>query len=182
MKTLKLIPTLLVLLIMIVLPIKSRELEIGNTYNWDNYFNLLAKDEVEKYRNVMGCLESGNIDNICGGAGNHYRGRYQFGKDAANFVGVPFDSLFVKKWSDIALDRLMRANWELLRNYHKYVGKTINGIKITKAGMLAGAHLKGWTWVITYLESNGAIIGCDSNGTSIELYFKSFEHINLTKI
>ena len=82
--------------------------------------------------------------------------------------------------SDIALERFTGNNWYLLRDYHHYQGKIINGIKITKAGMLAGAHLKGWSFVRLFLISNGLIDGRDSNGVPVSSYIRKFQDINLT--
>jgi hypothetical protein len=56
-----------------------------------------------------------------------------------------------------------------------YEGKTINGVLITRSGILAGAHLGGPTGVRLYLVSNGAINRQDMNGTSIQDYIKHFQ-------
>ena len=64
----------------------------------------------------------------------------------------------------------------------KYLGKKINGITITKSGLLAGAHLKGAGCVINYLKSEGKNNACDAFGTSVETYLKKFAGYDVTGI
>ena len=64
----------------------------------------------------------------------------------------------------------------------KYLGKNINGITITKSGLLAGAHLKGAGCVINYLKSDGKNNACDAFGTSVETYLKKFAGYDVTGI
>ena len=56
----------------------------------------------------------------------------------------------------------------------KSVGKTINGILITQSGLLAGAHLVGVGGLQKFINSNGAVISVDGNGTSISQYISQF--------
>ena len=152
---------------------------------------IIYNDGLNEYRLILGKWESNNIDTLPDIRG--YRGRYQFCKSTAEGLGVSYDSLHIKKWSDIALDKLMKENWYLLgsyytyknkkwsktKDYHNYVGKTIAGIKITKAGMLAAAHLKGWTYVKIFLDSNGELDGWDGNKMHVSTYLKIMENVKL---
>lgn len=89
---------------------------------------------------------------------------------------------FIKNKSkqDAAIIAIMRFNWSVLEekkdtlNVNDYIGKTINGIKITKAGILAGAHLCGTGNLIKFLKSNGKIDEKDGNNVSISTYIKDF--------
>lgn len=69
-----------------------------------------------------------------------------------------------------------KKQWSYLKavGADKYLGRIINGYEITPSGLLAGAHLKGAGSVIEYLKSNGANIGKDAFGTSVESYIKKF--------
>ena len=59
----------------------------------------------------------------------------------------------------------------------KYIGCTINGVKITKSGLLAAAHLSGAGNVKSFL--NGGIDDFkDGNGTKLTTYLKEFSNYN----
>ncbi len=61
----------------------------------------------------------------------------------------------------------------------KYVGKTINGIKITKSGIIAAVHLKGATSAKPYFTSNGKNIPRDGFKTPVEEYVKKMAGFHL---
>jgi hypothetical protein len=65
--------------------------------------------------------------------------------------------------------------WARIENRDDYLGKTINGIKITQSGMLAAAHLVGPGGLNTFLKSNGKRIPKDGNGTAVTEYLKAFQ-------
>ena len=77
-----------------------------------------------------------------------------------------------------------KKQWTYLKSVgaDKYVGKTINGHKITPSGLLASAHLKGVGSVIKYLKSNGISNEKDAFGTSVENYMKKFAEYDVSKI
>ena len=56
----------------------------------------------------------------------------------------------------------------------KYIGKSINGVTVTREGMFAVAHLGGRGALKQYLTSNGKKNGSDQNGTSWADYMKRF--------
>ena len=62
----------------------------------------------------------------------------------------------------------------LYYNLHNFEGNVINGIEITRSGLLAGCHLTGIGTLKNYLESNGASVSVDGYGTSIEEYLTLF--------
>lgn len=111
----------------------------------------------------------------------YYRGLYHFGKSAAADVGVSYDSLFISRWSDTALVRYMRINKSYLKGYTEYIGDTISGVKVTEAGILAAAHLKGHVWVKRWLKSGGRVNGKDALGTSVRDYMAIMEDVKLMK-
>ena len=77
-----------------------------------------------------------------------------------------------------------KKQWGYLKSVgsDKYIGKTINGYKITPSGLLAAAHLKGAGSVIKYLKSNGINNEKDAFGTSVENYMKKFAEYDVSKI
>ena len=78
-----------------------------------------------------------------------------------------------------ALKTLIKVNLLLLNDYEHYVGDTINGIRITKSGMIAASHLGGAGSLQKYLSSNGVINRADLFGTSISDYLKRFSYYDL---
>ena len=64
---------------------------------------------------------------------------------------------------------------ELIGEIELYSGQVINGILITKSGILAGAHLGGACGVRSFLRSGGKYNPWDRNKTSIADYVKKFQ-------
>lgn len=127
------------------------------------------------YRDSIARRESGG-DTLAVGL-NYYRGVYQFGRQAARDVGVDYDKLFTLRESDTALVRYSKKNWEYLKEYHAYVGDTINGIPITKAGMLFAAHLRGHVYAAKFLYTRGDSIGRDANGVGVDEYYRVMSRV-----
>ncbi len=106
-----------------------------------------------------------------------YLGKYQFGKGTLKLVGI-YDT--VEFLNSPALQEAAfyanasRNKWILQRDIKRFVGKTINGVKVTESGILAAAHLAGPGSVKKYLRSWGAQAFSDAFGTSIKNYMKRF--------
>lgn len=68
------------------------------------------------------------------------------------------------------------AQWNTIQilGLDKAIGQTINGVPITKSGLLAGAHLVGVGGLKQFINSNGAVVPVDGNGTPISLYISKF--------
>jgi hypothetical protein len=54
------------------------------------------------------------------------------------------------------------------------IGKTINGVPITKSGLVAGAHLVGIGNLSNFINSNGANVPRDGNGIPVSDYVAQF--------
>jgi len=78
-----------------------------------------------------------------------------------------------------ALKSLIRVNLSLLMNYEQFIGDSINGVVITKSGMIAASHLGGAGSLQKFLESDGRINRKDVLGTSILDYLKKFRNYDL---
>ncbi|MCF8360736.1 MAG: hypothetical protein K9H26_18420 [Prolixibacteraceae bacterium] len=113
-----------------------------------------------------------------------YIGKYQFGysaRKATGYANVHFKD-FVKNPSvwppsdqDRAMIRLLEINEQHLEKLIKKVeadNLLINGIVITKSGILAGAHLAGFAGVKRYFATGHN--AKDVYGTTIEKYMVKF--------
>lgn len=136
--------------------------------------------EFERFSNKMSLRESGNNPDTVNVQG--YIGLYQFGKSALDIIGygyVSIDSfkinptIFPKHIQKIAFKKLIKLNEMLLKDYIKrYNGRFVNGIKITKSGILGAAHLAGHGGVKKYFDKG--YVSKDVFGTTIECYLKEF--------
>jgi hypothetical protein len=77
------------------------------------------------------------------------------------------------------LKTLIKVNLLILEDYEHYIGDSINGVVITKSGMIAASHLGGAGSLEKFLNSNGRINKKDVLGTSIFDYLKKFSYYDL---
>jgi hypothetical protein len=86
-------------------------------------------------------------------------------------------AIFPPSLQEDCLNELMRANEKGLKKCFLYIGKVVNGVLITKAGLLAGAHLGGVGGVTAFLE-NG-VNRHDINNASVSDYIQLFSQFNI---
>jgi len=150
----------------------------------NNLTNKSSNNGLETFRKLLAQAESGcNPDEIS--ASEYYRGLYQIGRAAAQDAGVCYDSLLDSSYSEMALLKVMQRNKELIGDYSHYLGKVIDSVRVTEAGILAAAHLRGHVYARMWLETNGRINGKDANGTSVRDYMElmqEIETINLNEL
>jgi hypothetical protein len=112
-----------------------------------------------------------------------YIGQYQLGKTAFLDIGkepVDYDKfiknpyIYPKYEQDKDILKLLKRNKTYLKHFMGYVGKTINGIKITESGLLASAHLVGQQKVKKFILSNGEEDPVDGNKVPCSHYLKYF--------
>ena len=106
-----------------------------------------------------------------------YLGKYQFGVTTLELLGINNPELFLETpvlQENAFLANTKRNKWILRRDIKRFVGKTIDGIRITESGILAAAHLAGPGNVKRYLRSYGAIDSEDAYGTDILSYMQKF--------
>lgn len=114
-----------------------------------------------------------------------YLGKYQFGRSTLHWVGIFNTSRFLNSplLQEKAFEALISKNKWVLRDYiDKYVGRTINGVRITESGLVAAAHLGGAGNVKKFLESEGAIVFKDGNNVPITKYMKRFSNYDISLI
>ena len=148
------------------------------------------KEKFQEYLNAIAQKESSMNPDAINSIGA--MGKYQFTKQALNFLG--FDSITVNKFKknpeifpaemqDQVMIELLKANKSILSDViEKYSGTVQNGILITKSGILAAAHLAGAFGVKTYFQSDGLDNPSDMYGTSIKDYLKHFSGYSLNFI
>ncbi|MEP2935055.1 MAG: peptidoglycan-binding protein LysM [Gilvibacter sp.] len=106
-----------------------------------------------------------------------YLGKYQFGKSTLKLIGIPNAAKFLatpELQEEAFTAYAARNKWVLRRDIRRYVGRTINGIKITESGILAAAHLAGPGNVKQYLRSGGSLEFNDAFGTTVGYYMRKF--------
>ncbi len=113
-----------------------------------------------------------------------FLGKYQFGPGTLRHLKVnPKDYMNNPQLQEYVFKKYMQENRKILqKEIEKYVGKYINGIKITESGILAAAHLAGAGAVKKFLRSGGKHSARDAYGTRIEDYLKKFADYDLSEI
>ena len=157
-----------------------------NNRLWNEYLRSKYEAEFARFATHLGYKESGNnwmaINNI------GYFGEWQFGRSALKYIGYGHitlskfktdPSIFPRNVQLEALKQLVKVNSIAMKQYEGFIGTTVYNVYITKAGMLAAAHLGGVSSVILYLTSNGKIDKKDIYGTKVSDYLKEFSMYNL---
>ena len=114
-----------------------------------------------------------------------YLGKYQFGIGTLQLIGIYNAAHFLSTpqlQENAFRANLSRNKWILRREISRYVGKSINGVKITESGLLAAAHLAGAGNVKKYLYSGGSEESVDAYGTSITRYLTKFRGFDTSGI
>ena len=130
---------------------------------------------LDDFYNDLGARESSGNYEVINPWG--FVGKYQMGEAAMVDAGY-------YKPKPNGQKAFKQAQWRQLTAYgaDRYIGKEINGVKITQSGLLAAAHLKGPGSVMQYLASNGKDIPKDKLGTSVETYMKKFGGYDVSEI
>jgi hypothetical protein len=110
-------------------------------------------------------------------------GRYQFSPEAIKAVGIEVTEqqfLRNKELQDTAMVRLMELNEQELSGYiERYDGRTVKGVKVTRASILAGAHFAGANGVKQFLTNDNQAGTIDGFGTSLRQYMSYFSNFHL---
>lgn len=144
------------------------------------------ESEFNRFVNDLGRRESGNnwLSVNCIGC----FGEWQFAESTVHYLGYKHVTLkkfkkdpevFPPELQRKVLESLIKVNLVLLKAYEDYVGDTIAGVKITKAGMIAAAHLGGARSVKLFLTSDGNLDKADIFGTRVSNYMKKFSFYDI---
>jgi hypothetical protein len=139
------------------------------------------ESEFSRFINDLGLRESGNNWLSINSIGCF--GEWQFDESTLKFLGYRRITLMkFKKDPEIfprelqlqVLKTLIKVNLLILADYERFIGDSINGVVITKSGMIAASHLGGAGSLEKFLDSKGKINRKDIFGTSIFDYLKKF--------
>jgi hypothetical protein len=110
-------------------------------------------------------------------------GRYQFSPSTVKVLGYNVSkSEFLRnsELQDSVMVAYMHANERTLEHLiHRYEGKTVKGVRITRASILAGAHFAGSNGVVKFLTNNSHTGTVDGFGTSLKTYMSRFSDFHL---
>lgn len=113
-------------------------------------------------------------------------GRYQFSPTTIEVVGIRATRqqfLRNRELQDTAMVRLMKMNEQELSGYiERYDGRTVKGVKVTRAGILAGAHFAGANGVKEFLTNDSHSGTVDGFGTSLRKYMAYFSNFHLPPV
>lgn len=160
-----------------------RMMIVDATLMWEKKYRA---SEFERFIDDLGKRESGNnwLSVNCIGC----FGEWQFKESTVQYLG--FKQVTLKKFKKnpeifppalqrSALESLIKVNMALLKDYERYIGKTINGVTVTKSGMIAAAHLGGAKSVRLFLKSGGRLDKKDTLGTAISNYMRKFSFYDI---
>jgi len=85
---------------------------------------------------------------------------------------------YVKKQERYLINGLRNRGMDI-KSLDMLVGKTINGIPITKSGLIAALHLAGYKGVAEFIISNGEKIDKDGNGVPLTTYLEKFANYEI---
>lgn len=113
-----------------------------------------------------------------------YLGLYQFHPKTLRSLGFnnsPEEFLASPQLQDSAMIEYMRMNAQELKSIiRKFSGTTVNGVYVTKAGILAGAHLVGSAGILAFFyPEKYAYRVVDGNGVHVSQYMTKFAGYDL---
>jgi len=144
------------------------------------------ESELLRFINDLGYSESGNNWLSINRIGCF--GEWQFDESTLKYLG--YRKITLQKFKtnpeifprDLQLEvlkTLIKVNLLILMDYKHFIGDSINGVVITKSGMIAASHLGGAGSLEKFLDSNGRVNKKDVFGTSISYYLKKFSYYDL---
>lgn len=140
-----------------------------------------AEIELQRFMNGVAVRESNNNHRVT----NRYGmlGKYQFNPSTIRGLGFNVSNeefLNNPKLQDSVMITYLRDNNRtLLPIITRYEGKVFKGVAITRAGVLAAAHLAGAGGVKNYFASDDLDGRRDGNGTSVRDYITHFNNYPL---
>jgi hypothetical protein len=111
-------------------------------------------------------------------------GKYQFSPRTLRLMGFKVsreEFLNNEELQDSALIAYMKENRRILsRIIRKYENTYVNGVYVTRSGILASAHLAGHGGVWAFFDpEKHSYATADANGTSVEMYMKKFANYHI---
>jgi hypothetical protein len=156
------------------------------TEAWNLLERQYHESELSRFITDLGYRESGNNWQSVNKIGCF--GEWQFQESTLWHLGytgitlhkfIKNPEIFPPELQLAALKNLIQINLSHLSDYEHFIGDSIKGIRITKSGLIAAAHLGGALSVQQYLDSRGRVNKKDVLGTSIYDYLKIFSYYDL---
>ena len=140
--------------------------------------------ELEKFLDHMAERESDNTPHVVNRFG--MMGKYQFAPSTVKILGFNVTRnqfLTNPELQDSVMVAYLRSNNKELNSLiTKYENKVVKGVRVTRSGVLAAAHLAGSANVKLFFQNADWNGRTDANGTSIREYMQTFSIYNLKKI
>jgi len=115
-----------------------------------------------------------------------YLGKYQFSMKTIQGLGFNVtkeDFLQNERLQDSVVIAYLHHNKGVLSKYIKeYDGQVVDSVYVTKAGILAAAHLCGPGGVISFLTQDNQFATSDGNGVTVKKYLQTFSQYRLKGI
>jgi hypothetical protein len=139
---------------------------------------------VERFMQEVAKIESGGNYRVV----NQYGmlGKYQFSPSTIRMLGFTHSKQeFLKNphLQDTVMVKYIYVNQQELEHLiERYEGKTVKGVKITRATILAGAHFAGSGGVRRFLTNPDDVGIIDGNGMKLPVYMSKFKNVHLPPI
>ncbi len=135
-----------------------------------------VKSDMERFMDAVAYRESKGNHRVVNQFG--MMGKYQFSRTTLRLLRkdiTPTQFLQNPHVQDTVMLQYLRVNNTMLNPViSRYEGKTFKGIKITRSGVLAAAHLGGVGSVLSWFRNPDEAGLVDANGTSIREYMVKF--------
>jgi len=172
-------------MLLLVLPVSAAEYEKPYRDIEAGYHQILLAEEWEAFIEALATSESGGDWYVINSIGAI--GRYQFTEHTLQNLGYSVtsaafkcdSSIFTASMQHEALKALFRYNETILSDFiNHYDGMIVDGVFVTKGGILAAAHLSGAGGVKAWLCSAGTVNRSDGH-TSVKDYLIKFSAYRL---
>jgi hypothetical protein len=158
----------------------TKELEISA--DWRQIFS--KPTPMELFMELVGEIESNNNYNIVNSYG--MLGKYQFNPTTIRYLGFDVsrdEFLNNPALQDSVMVAYIRYNHtHLTELIDRYEGTERNGVILTRAAILAGAHFAGTQGMRSYLVQNQIDGRRDGYGMTVRRYISHFQDFNLPTI
>jgi hypothetical protein len=158
----------------------TKELQLG--VDWGEIFS--KPTPIELFMELVGEIESNNNYNIVNSYG--MLGKYQFSPTTIKHLGFDVtreEFLNNPALQDSVMVAYIRYNHDsLIELIERYEGTERNGVVLTRAAILAGAHFAGTNGMRTYLVQNQSDGRKDGYGMTVGRYISYFQDFHLPTI
>lgn len=147
-----------------------RQRESGNDYKAVNGYGYIGAYQFGE----AALIDLGYVVNDGSAFNNDFSGGFT-GKNGVDsrseFLNTPSaQDKAAEEWFELLWDRIVYYDLDT------YAGQTLNGVELTKSGMIAASHLLGTGGLRDFIQSGGTDAGSDAYNTQITEYLELFEN------